>query len=148
VRRRGRRSWPFFVSGVLGPAAFGSESYGPSRCVNAERPEALRGTGLVRGTQNVDSALPKVLREGLLLRLFGPRSMAVGGVPHDIGSGTVLGREATIFIAEDSCTAPDCVAVVFLVGTLPAPDPGLRPGDELNPAERLTHCASSDSLIC
>ncbi|MEV6872821.1 hypothetical protein [Amycolatopsis sp. NPDC051128] len=122
----------------LGPANFELESFGPSRCVNVERPVALLGRGLVSGTQDVDGALTKVLREGLLNRLFGLRAMAVGGLPHDIRAGTTAGRGATIFIAEQSCIPadlaaapvvldlrgypvhdPDGVAVVFLVGTLP-----------------------------
>jgi hypothetical protein len=84
----------------LGPAQFELESFGPSRCVNVERPEALLVTGLVPGTQDIDGALTKVLRGGLLNRLFGPRAMAVGGLPHDISAGTAADRGATIFIAE------------------------------------------------
>jgi hypothetical protein len=111
--------------------------------VNVERPEALLGTGSVPGTQDIDGALTKVLRGGLLNRLFGPRAVAVGGLPHDISAGTAADRGATIFIAEEACIpadlstppvaldlrgypvyTPDGVAVVFLVGTLPddAPD--------------------------
>ncbi|MEU5257639.1 hypothetical protein [Amycolatopsis sp. NPDC021455] len=115
----------------LGPAVFEVESYGRSRCVNTERPEGLLGTGWVPGVQEVDTALTRVLREGLLPRLFGPRSMAVGS--------TSSGRGATTIVIEEGCVPvdpmaapvvldlrgypthdPAGVAVVFLVGTIRA----------------------------
>jgi hypothetical protein len=119
----------------LGPAEFALESYGRSRCVNTERPEGLLGTGLVPGAQDVDKALTRVLREGLLPKLFGLRSMAVGGPVQ----GTSSGRGATIIVVEEGCVPvdpmadpvvldlrgypthdPDGVAVVFLAGTVSA----------------------------
>jgi hypothetical protein len=122
----------------LGTATFDLAGYGPSRCVNVDRPEGLLGSGLVPGTLDVDAALGKVLEEGLLPRLSGPRSMAVGGVPRDLRTGPATGRGATIYVSEDACVpadpmappvvldlrgypvhAPDGVAVVFLLGTLP-----------------------------
>jgi hypothetical protein len=124
----------------IGPTDLtGIEKYGPSRCANTDSPEALLATGAVPGTQDVDAALTKVLRDGLVTTLFGARAMAVGGMPRDIVTGTPPGRGATILIAEDSCIpldptaplvtldlrgypvhGPDGVAVVFLAGTLGA----------------------------
>lgn len=119
----------------LGPAKFELESYGRSRCVNTERPEGLLGTGLVPGVQDVDTALTRVLREGVLPRLFGLRSMAVGGTVR----GTTSGRGATVMVIEEGCVPvdpmvtpvvldlrgyrvhdPSGVVVMFLVGTVPA----------------------------
>ncbi|MEU0530407.1 hypothetical protein [Amycolatopsis tolypomycina] len=119
----------------LAATTFELATYGSSRCLNVERPEGVLGTGLVPGASDVDATLTTIVRQGLVPRLYSPRSMAFGGLPRDIPAG----RGTRIFVAEDACVStdpmadalveidprgypvhePDGVAVVFLAGALP-----------------------------